>query len=209
MNYLKTYFKLVRKALSETRKKSCGRYYESHHIRPQSLNGSNKSANKVLLTAREHFIAHALLAKSFKRNVGYKHKMIKAFHMMGSSNNHHERYMNSRLFETNKNRLYGPNAEVPPPMKGKKHSQKTKDKQSKARLGSEFSEEHKANLSKNSAWKGKPTWNKGKIATEEARKNQSIAQLNAVRIKCPHCEKVTTKSAMTRHIRGKHKEKEF
>jgi hypothetical protein len=38
-------------------------YYEVHHILPRSLGGSNDESNLVLLTAREHFIAHQLLTK--------------------------------------------------------------------------------------------------------------------------------------------------
>ena len=131
--------------------------------------------------------------------------MVKAFHIMGRINPYQEnRYINSRLFEENKNRLYGPNAEFPPPMKGRRHSQQTKDKQSKARIGMKFSEEHKENLSKNSAWKGKPAWNRGKQASEEVKRKKSLAQLNAVRVKCPHCDLITTKSAMARHTKAKH-----
>jgi len=36
-------------------------YYESHHIIPKSMGGNNTDENLILLTAREHFIAHWLL----------------------------------------------------------------------------------------------------------------------------------------------------
>lgn len=36
---------------------------ESHHIIPKSLGGTNATSNLVRLTAREHFVAHRLLAK--------------------------------------------------------------------------------------------------------------------------------------------------
>lgn len=38
-------------------------YTEKHHIIPRCLNGSNDKENIVKLTAREHFVAHLLLAK--------------------------------------------------------------------------------------------------------------------------------------------------
>lgn len=38
-------------------------YSERHHIVPRSMGGTNDKSNIVSLTAREHFIAHALLAK--------------------------------------------------------------------------------------------------------------------------------------------------
>jgi len=47
----------------EDRRKGSGRYYEDHHIRPLSMGGTNNKSNRVLLTAREHFLAHRLLVK--------------------------------------------------------------------------------------------------------------------------------------------------
>ncbi len=44
-------------------------YYEWHHIVPKHENGSDEASNLVLLTAREHFIAHWLFAK-WKRTRG-------------------------------------------------------------------------------------------------------------------------------------------
>lgn len=41
-------------------------YYEKHHIIPRCLNGTNCKSNIVRLTAREHYIAHLLLAKIHK-----------------------------------------------------------------------------------------------------------------------------------------------
>jgi len=40
-------------------------YFESHHITPKSLGGDNSPTNLVELTAREHFLAHALLFKHY------------------------------------------------------------------------------------------------------------------------------------------------
>lgn len=52
-----------RKAL--TRRKGEGLYLEEHHIIPKCFGGSDYSENLVLLTAREHFVAHLLLVKMF------------------------------------------------------------------------------------------------------------------------------------------------
>jgi hypothetical protein len=38
-------------------------YYEKHHVLPKSMGRSNDADNLVLLTAREHFIAHMLLPR--------------------------------------------------------------------------------------------------------------------------------------------------
>ena len=37
-------------------------YYERHHIVPRCLGGNNDESNLIDLYAREHFIAHKLLA---------------------------------------------------------------------------------------------------------------------------------------------------
>jgi hypothetical protein len=61
MNYQRIYNQLVSKVKSENRKKSRDVYYERHHIIPKCMGGTNDKENLVLLTAREHFIAHKLL----------------------------------------------------------------------------------------------------------------------------------------------------
>lgn len=62
MNYMNVYQKLIHKAQSR-QKPDC--YTETHHIMPKSLGGTNDPNNLVELTAREHFIAHLLLAKIY------------------------------------------------------------------------------------------------------------------------------------------------
>ena len=71
MNYYRLYDKIIssRKLLNRKKRKRDHRnyvYYESHHIIPKSMGGSNDPDNLVLLTAREHFIAHWLLWKIHK-----------------------------------------------------------------------------------------------------------------------------------------------
>jgi len=93
MNYLYIYRQLIARAKSENRQKlnrndSNYIYYESHHIIPRCLlkhkpkHIVNGKWNLVLLTAREHFIAHALLWKISKQRYGINHnrthKMIYA-----------------------------------------------------------------------------------------------------------------------------------
>lgn len=73
------YTLLIKKAQQQTIPN--GIYTETHHIIPKSLGGTNDPINLVKLTARQHFIAHLLLAKSIKSN-----KMICALHKMIYSN---------------------------------------------------------------------------------------------------------------------------
>jgi hypothetical protein len=67
MDYKSIYNRLCSKAKSENRIKGNGVYYENHHIIPACMGGSGDSGsskphpNLVLLTAREHYMAHKLL----------------------------------------------------------------------------------------------------------------------------------------------------
>lgn len=59
MNYSKVYDAFI---ASKSNRVLDG-YFETHHITPKSLGGSNDKSNLIKLTAKEHFLAHRLLAK--------------------------------------------------------------------------------------------------------------------------------------------------
>ena len=61
MNYSKHYNHLI----SRAKERTLEGYKESHHIIPKCLGGTDDPANLVNLTAREHFLAHILLAKIY------------------------------------------------------------------------------------------------------------------------------------------------
>ncbi|MFM8069452.1 HNH endonuclease [Klebsiella pneumoniae] len=64
MNYKRIYDELIsRGKLRGLKKSQLGFYTEKHHIHPRSLGGTDEDDNLVLLTFREHFIAHWLLTK--------------------------------------------------------------------------------------------------------------------------------------------------
>ena len=73
MDYKKIYDELCSRAKSENRIKKKGVYYESHHIIPKSHGGDGLVGqykwhpNVVLLTAKEHFLAHRLLCRIFPK----------------------------------------------------------------------------------------------------------------------------------------------
>ena len=77
--YSKWYDQLISNAL--TRALPVGTYIERHHIIPKSFGGSNFKNNLVKLTAREHYIAHALLWK-FNIEKQFHIKMNHAFNAM-------------------------------------------------------------------------------------------------------------------------------
>lgn len=84
MNYQTIYNKIINRALA--RKLDSNEYYESHHIVPRCLGGSDNKDNLVNLTAREHFIAHLCLVKIHPGNGS----LVRAAVMMacGSSTQH-------------------------------------------------------------------------------------------------------------------------
>jgi hypothetical protein len=60
MDYQKVYNQVVERAKSQNRSKKDS-YYETHHIVPKCMGGSDDKNNLVLLTAKEHFVCHKLL----------------------------------------------------------------------------------------------------------------------------------------------------
>jgi hypothetical protein len=65
------------------------------------MSGTDNKENIIKLTAREHFLCHILLAKANK-HTKYFYKLVRASIMMGCQSDVHERYINSRLYETMK-----------------------------------------------------------------------------------------------------------
>lgn len=98
MNYLKIYCSLMRKAENRTLT-TC--YIEKHHVFPVSIYGKNNRT--VVLTYREHFIAHRLLAKIFKKRYGLydirTRKMNMAIHRMVYTHENTGYIHNSRDYE--------------------------------------------------------------------------------------------------------------
>lgn len=68
MDYQKHYTLLINSRKKLTRKKGDGNYYESHHIIMKSMGGTDDQENLILLTAREHFLAHWLLWRIHRNN---------------------------------------------------------------------------------------------------------------------------------------------
>ena len=93
MNYQKIYDALIAKAQARSVLQG---YKEAHHILPRCMGGSDLSSNLVDLTAREHFIAHLLLAHIYNNA-----KLWVAVIMMKGKKG---RYINSRLYDLAKKR---------------------------------------------------------------------------------------------------------
>lgn len=106
MDYLKIYRDLIVKRLKEP---SQEKYTQVHHIIPRSIDPSKTKDKKnlVKLSAREHFIAHALLVRITQKsnNKENYYKMLYAFKTMSQFKNGQRDFINSHLFQQLKHRL--------------------------------------------------------------------------------------------------------
>ena len=151
MNYKKVYQNLV-----ESRKASptLGEKHYIHHIVPKAEGGSNDESNLVKFTAREHYIAHLLLAKIYDDKA-----MWCAVQMMRKKN---IRY-NSRLFACALEHCE-------PWNKGRHLTEECKKKISKTLTGRKLSSATRQKMS--NAKKGKPPNFTGHRHSEESRRRK-------------------------------------
>lgn len=91
MNYKKIYDKLMEHRLNNPPKDI---YTETHHIIPKCMGGTDDKDNLVRLTAREHYLAHALLFKHYKTS-----KLAHAWFSMLRWDKNQKRYFTSSQHE--------------------------------------------------------------------------------------------------------------
>lgn len=97
MNYQKIYNDICNRGQIRVRVKEIGEYYERHHILPRCLGGNNDKLNLTLLTAREHFLCHYILAIKIYPN---NHKLMYALWAMCKlENKYQNRSISSRVYE--------------------------------------------------------------------------------------------------------------
>lgn len=170
MNYLKVYCNLIRKA--ENRIPPEG-YTEKHHIFPKSIFGKNNRI--VVLTAREHYIAHALLEKICIQRYGLKDKrtikMTYAHTSMVAVNGNNERYYNSYLYENAKIRRSENMKGIGNPNYGVTYSEERKRKISEQSLGRKLTERARENIRKAKLGNKNPFY--GKTHSQEAKVKMS------------------------------------
>jgi len=166
MNYLKYYCNLIRKA--EKRVVPEG-YTEKHHTFPKSIFGNNNRI--VILTGREHYIAHALLEKIFIERYGLKDrrtiKMITAFWCMNNQKTKNE-YLNSYLYESSKIRFIDS-------IKGVKRTESHRQKMSETNSGKIWwtdgvKTKHSKECPGEGWYRGRPNINLGRIMSEDTRR---------------------------------------
>ena len=171
MTYSAVYCALITKRLQNPIEKGSGIYVEKHHIIPKSEGGSNEASNLVNLTAREHYVAHLLLAKIYNDQ-----KMWCAIHRLVYGNKKNYTRITSRLYSTIRSQISRNQSEAmkgrTPPNKGKHPSEETKRKLSEAMKGRVFSEETKRKIS--DVKKSKPLSEEMRIKISEAHKGKPL-----------------------------------
>jgi hypothetical protein len=138
MNYKKHYEKLISSRKLLIRNKKDGNYYEKHHILPKSLGGANDKNNLVLLTGKEHFIAHLLLSRMYEGVA--KRKMYYALWNLCSSAQKGKRFKISAKTYEEMRVIYS--TVLSERTKGKKLSKEHKQKISKSHKGKKKTREH-------------------------------------------------------------------
>ena len=205
MNYEKIYKNLMTDRLNQKplrlKQKRSGFYFEGHHILPKCKGGTGTSTraknnpNIVLLTAREHFLAHWLLWKIYGDR-----QMALAFHKMMSSTKNTNRITSSRGYEeareafrtTNIGNTYGIGVK-------RIISDEQKRKQSEAMTGlmvGDLNPSKRLDVRKKISEKLK-----GKTRSDETKEKIRILVKNRPKVKCPYCNKETdTRNAKKWHF---------
>ena len=174
MTYSAVYFSLITTRLQNPL--SDDEYGEVHHIIPKSEGGTNDKDNLVRLSAREHYIAHLLLARIYNDS-----KMWCALNRIVHGNKKNYTRITSRLYSKIKSQFSRKMSEANKGNKnslGHHHSEETKRKISEAHKGKHHSEETKRKIS--GALKGISPSNKGKHPSEETRRKMSESQRGRV-----------------------------
>lgn len=207
MNYQKIYDSLINSRLKTTTPSD---YYETHHILPRCLGGTDDEENLIRLTAREHFFAHLLLAKI------HGGKLWHGLHLMASRVTGR---ISSHIYEMQRKHSAKVHSKFmkgrKPPNFGKKMSDAQKRKLSKAHSGKTLSSEHRLKVlaalgrrERDEEWGNNISKGlMGGIRSPETRFKISESLkgnipynkgIPAKIVKCPHCEKEGGASIMKR-----------
>ena len=146
MNYALHYDRLIDRA---KKRNLIEGYTEKHHILPKCMGGTNDINNLVILTAREHFVAHQLLVKIYP-NVGGLIASVRYLTASGKNkilNNKMYEWLRKRhaaqmsLYNTGRKMTVEQIKKAADSHRGKKRSVQTKQKISESAKGRKFSNE--------------------------------------------------------------------
>ena len=177
--YTNWYMKLMDSRKQLPRKRKDGNCYESHHIFPKSLGGSNHKSNLVLLTPREHFIAHCLLIR-MTHNAQKRSMTYALVRFLGKNINNQRYKITSRIYENiiENNRIF---------TLGKNNSMHGKPCWYK--MTEEQKSQWKTNISKGITGEKNPFY--GKTHNKETRNLLSQIRSNAILVKFNNGSEIT------------------
>lgn len=171
-----TYKDFIDNIIKTRGRHGCGEeYHERHHILPKCLGGKNEEQNLIDLYAKEHFIAHKLLAKENPHNS----KLQFAWWCMVTAKNNYEKdryittpeeYEEAKIAYSKAIKQMYLNGYCNP-MTGRHHTEETKRKISEKHKGMPMSEEAKRKISESS--KGEKSYWYGKHRTEKTKEKIS------------------------------------
>lgn len=175
MNYQRIHDAIIDRA----RNRTLQGYRERHHVIPRCLGGTDKSANLVELTAREHFVVHKLLVEIYPDNKSLHDAVWCMIHLVNE--NHIRDYVvSNREYEyfkvirsENMSKL----------QQGHIVSKLTRDKISKTLTGRQLSDETKQKISSSRKLK--------KLGGSKPGFKRTV-------ITCPYCNKSGGNSQITR-----------
>lgn len=168
--YKKVYDSLIDKGKKRGLDKSkLEGYFEKHHIVPKCLGGTNEKENLVLLTAREHIVAHELLQRIYPNNFKIATAMVAM--LMGSKPTSERNGLVSSKQAAYYRKMF---SELKKGTKGHSQTEETRKLISKINTGRKFTPEQRERHSAKM---------KQRIITEEWKKNISKGMLGK---KHPH-----------------------
>lgn len=143
--YTRWYLTIINEAKLKNRKKTDNIYYESHHIVPRCMGGTEE----VLLTAKEHYICHLMLCRMVEGQ--NKYKMINALIKMAFSKSNGQKRHTAKSYSLVRKLIAEKNSET---MKGIPKSEKTRQNM-KGRSGKwKRTEEHRLAISERQKGRG-------------------------------------------------------
>ena len=170
-----TYEEFINNILETRGRFACGdEYHERHHIIARCMGGTDEKDNLIDLFAREHFIAHKLLAEENDGN----HKLVAAWWRMCNWQDRNKEFYEPTPEEYEEARIAFSEAHSKA-MSGKNHPNYGKKGELSTNWGKHFSEEHRRKIG---------DANKGKIVSAESRQKMSEAQKGKKRSK-ESCQK--------------------
>ena len=158
-----TYDEFINNILETRGRFACGdEYHERHHIVPKCMGGEDEEETLIDLFAREHFIAHKLLAEENEGN----YKLVAAWWRMCNWQDHNKEFYEPTPEEYETARIAFREAHSKA-MSGENHPNYGKKGELSTNWGKHFSEEHRRKIGEG---------NKGKIVSQESRERMSRAQ---------------------------------